>query len=286
MLDRALCTLPYMGTSVLSLYKNAGPPLRHLGSQQFPMRMTLSHTQSRWRKVLVMDGHLGEALAVSNLGTTRSRAWMHRVIALVEAAIGQLHHQVHPAQDKLLEAASMLRQQIDPPAAREACDGGGRLLAWQVGKVRDYIDSHIAGPLLVADLCALIQRSEAHFSRSFKRTFGESPHSFVVRRRVDLAAQYMLITDAPLSDIALQCGFTDQAHLCKQFRQASGQTPAAWRRAHRPRHDEYIDKPPIGGIGKNLGFPQYSSACLTAPAETDGVRNARRQPRSDVPGGH
>jgi AraC-like DNA-binding protein len=42
----------------------------------------------------------------------------------------------------------------------------------------------------------------------------------------------MLQTEAPLSDIALQCGFTDQPHLCKHFRQTTGHTPAAWRRAH------------------------------------------------------
>ena len=181
----------------------------------------------------VSDGHIGETLAVSKLGAMRSREWVHRVISLLEAAVDQLHDQVHPAQGKLLEAALLLRQQIDPPAAREVPDGRGRLLAWQARKVRDYIDSHITGPVLVADLCALVQRSEAHFSRSFKCTFGESPHVFLVRRRVELAAQYMLTTDAFLSDIALRCGFTDQAHLCKQFRQAAGQTPAAWRRAHR-----------------------------------------------------
>jgi AraC family transcriptional regulator len=187
---------------------------------------------------LVMDGHLGEKPAISNLGTTRSRAWMHRVISLLEAAVRQLHDQEHIAQGTLLEATSLLRQQIPPPAAGEFPDGRGRLLAWQVRKVREYIDRHISGPVLVADLCALVQRSEAHFSRSFKRTFGESPHSFVVRRRVELAAQYMLATDASLSDIALGCGFTDQAHLCKHFRQAVGHTPAAWRRAHGSHHKE------------------------------------------------
>jgi AraC family transcriptional regulator len=190
-----------------------------------------------------MDGHLEETLAVS-VGATRPREWMHRLISLVEAAIGQLHNQLHPAQGALLEAASVLRQQIDPPAARQVPDGRGRLLAWQARKVRDYIDSHITGSVLVADLCALFQRSEAHFSRSFKRTFGESPHAFLVRRRVELAAQFMLTTDASLSDIALQCGFSDQAHLCKHFRQAAGQTPAAWRRAHRSRHDEH-GTPPV-----------------------------------------
>jgi len=110
--------------------------------------------------------------------------------------------------------------------------------AWQVRKVRDYINRHIAGRVLVADLCALVQCSDAHFSRSFKRTFGESPHAFLVRRRVELAAQYMLTTEASLSDIALRCGFSDQAHLCKHFRLAAGQTPAVWRRTHRLHHEE------------------------------------------------
>jgi AraC family transcriptional regulator len=103
--------------------------------------------------------------------------------------------------------------------------------------VRAYIDSHITDPVPVADLCALIRLSEAHFSRAFKRTFGKSPHAFVIRRRVELAAQYMLQTEAPLSDIALQCGFTDQPHLCKHFRQMTGHTPAAWRRAHGSEDD-------------------------------------------------
>jgi AraC family transcriptional regulator len=183
-----------------------------------------------------MEGHLGETLVVSNLGSMPSGEWMHRVITLLETALGQLHNQVHSAQGALCEATSLLRQQIDPPASRKVFDGRGCLPTWQARKVRDYIDSHITGPVLVADLCALVQRSEAHFSRSFKRTFGESPHAFLVRRRVELAAQFMRTTDAPLSDIALCCGFTDQAHLCKRFRQAAGHSPAAWRRAHRPRH--------------------------------------------------
>ena len=183
-----------------------------------------------------MDGHFEETMAVSKPGATRSRQWMHRVISLLEAAVGQLHNQAHAAQDTLLEATTLLREQIETPAARGVPDGRGRLLAWQARKVCDYIDSHITGPVLIADLCALIQRSEAHFSRSFKRTFGESPHAFVIWRRLELAARYMLQSDAPLSDIAQRCGFTDQAHFSKHFRQSTGQTPAAWRRARRTHY--------------------------------------------------
>jgi AraC family transcriptional regulator len=216
-----LCTTPYKGC--LSLYKSVGQLLRHLRWRQIPTGMTLP----------AMDGHLKETREASKLSATRSREWMHRVISLLEAAVCQLHNQVHPAQGTLLEATSLLRQQIDSPAARGVPDGRGCLLAWQARKVRDYIDSHVTGPVLVADLCALVQRSEAHFSRSFKRTFGDSPHVFLVRRRVELAAQYMLTTDASLSDIALGCGFVDQAHLCKHFRVVTGETPASWRRAKR-----------------------------------------------------
>jgi AraC family transcriptional regulator len=183
---------------------------------------------------------------VSMITPGRSQDWMHHVISLLDTATRQLYHTENIAYGTILKAASLLRQQIDPPAADVVATERGRMLAWQVRKVRDYIDAHIASPVLVADLCALIYRSEAHFARAFKRTFGKSPHSFVVRRRVELAAQYMLTTNATLSDIAFRCGFTDQAHLCKHFRQATGQTPGAWRRAQRSDEHEIGTVPPGG----------------------------------------
>jgi len=170
--------------------------------------------------------------AISEVSATGPREWVQRVITLLDAAVGELNRD-HSAKDTILQAASLLREQTDSQAAAGAINEAGRLLAWQARKVREYVDGHIAGPIRVADLCALIQRSEGHFSRAFKRTFGAFPHAFVIQRRVELAAQYMLETDVCLSDIALRCGFTDQAHLCKHFRQATGETPAAWRRARR-----------------------------------------------------
>jgi AraC family transcriptional regulator len=187
-----------------------------------------------------METRAEERPAVSAITLGRTHQWVHHVISLLDAALQQLYPKEKTAHGNILEATSLLRQQIDPPTVSNE---RGRLLTWQVRKVHDYIESHITGPVLVADLCALIQRSEAHFSRSFKLTFGEPPHAFLVRRRVELAAQFMLTTDASLSDIALKCGFTDQAHLCKHFRQAAGQTPAAWRRAHRHGEHEPLRLP-------------------------------------------
>jgi AraC family transcriptional regulator len=101
---------------------------------------------------------------------------------------------------------------------------------WWAHKIREYIDRHITDRVLTSDLGALVGLSETHFFRSFKRAFGVPPHAFMLRRRLQLAARYMLETDAPLSDIALQCGFTDQAHLSNRFREATGMSPGAWRR--------------------------------------------------------
>ena len=180
-----------------------------------------------------MQTQVREAQAGPNMGQSRSGGWMLDVIALLDAAIGHLH-QEQLAHGAILEATSLLRRQVDPRRVEGAADDGKeRLLAWQARKVLDYIDGHITSRVLVADLCALVSRSEAHFSRTFRGTFGYSPHAFVVRRRVELAAKHMLQTDMSLSDIALECGFVDQAHLCKHFRVVTGKTPAAWRRAKR-----------------------------------------------------
>jgi AraC family transcriptional regulator len=180
-----------------------------------------------------MQTQVSETQASQKIDQSRSGDWMHDVVALLDAAIGHLH-QEHAAHGAILEAAALLRRRVDPqPMEGAADDGKARLLAWQARKVLDYIDRHITGRVLVADLCALVGRSEAHFSRSFKGTFGCSPHAFMVRRRVEMAAKYMLQTVMSLRDIALGCGFVDQAHLCKHFRVATGETPAAWRRAKR-----------------------------------------------------
>jgi AraC family transcriptional regulator len=203
-----------------------------------------------------MQTQICEIQAIEKIGQSRSGNWLHDVIALLDAAIGHLH-QEQVAHGAILEATSLLRRQVDPQPPEEAADDGKeRLLTWQARKVLDYIDRHITSRVLVADLCALVWRSEAHFSRSFKGTFGYSPHAFVVRRRIELAAKYMLDTDMSLSDIALGSGFVDHAHLCKHFRMVTGETPAAWRRTKRTQAPD-MER----ADGARGGIPRAPSPC-------------------------
>jgi AraC family transcriptional regulator len=105
------------------------------------------------------------------------------------------------------------------------------LLPWQSRRVREYIDTRIGRRIMICDLSAIVKLSESHFARAFKCAFGQTPHAYLVRRRVEFASHLMLATANSLSDIAFTCGFSDQAHLCRLFRRCVGQSPAAWRRS-------------------------------------------------------
>jgi AraC family transcriptional regulator len=153
------------------------------------------------------------------------------VVALLEAASLDIDRNRDAAKVAITRASSLLRLQIDrkPDKPYEALRRQS-LVGWQQHRVRDYVDANLSGTIRVADLSAIAQRSEAHFARAFKRTFGVSPHAYVTERRIERARHLMLVTDNSLCEIALICGLTDQAHLCKVFRQRFGVSPAVWRR--------------------------------------------------------
>jgi AraC-like DNA-binding protein len=158
------------------------------------------------------------------------RAVFARVVTLLMSATHELDHSQEAARTSIHRAASLLQAQMRYASAGRQDQA---LLAWQMRRVESHIDEHIEQQIRVADLSGIVDLSEAHFSRAFRLAYGEPPHAYIVRRRVELAAQLMLAGCEPLSEIALKCGFHDQAHLSKQFRQMTGETPAAWRRLRR-----------------------------------------------------
>jgi AraC family transcriptional regulator len=108
---------------------------------------------------------------------------------------------------------------------------GPKLLAWQVRKVHEHIEAMLATSIRNKDLAALVKLSEFHFAVAFRNSVGETPHEFLIRRRMERAQRLMLSSDMPLCDIASECGLADQAHLSRLFRRVVGESPASWRRA-------------------------------------------------------
>jgi len=179
-----------------------------------------------------MDSDTTIRFELVSKGGEQTRAVFARVVNLLMGASRELEHSQAAAKSSIHRAASLLQAQMRFEGA-ERQGPSLALLAWQMRLVENYIEAHVDQPILVANLSALLDLSEAHFSRAFRLACGEPPHAYIVRRRVELAAQLMLASRAPLSEIALKCGFHDQAHLSKQFRQLTGETPAAWRRLRR-----------------------------------------------------
>jgi AraC family transcriptional regulator len=148
---------------------------------------------------------------------------------LLETAKRELERDREAARASLVTASHILQAEIERCSSPSDCPKGG-LAAWQIRRVRTYIDGNLHRTIHIRDLSVVARRSPAHFSRKFKLAVGESPHAYVVRRRLERACHLMMTSAASLSEIALSVGFSDQAHLCRLFRQAFGQSPANWRR--------------------------------------------------------
>jgi AraC-like DNA-binding protein len=152
---------------------------------------------------------------------------------LLDEVRGFLDHDLDAARQGMSRLSELLTVRPVQTPSPEPARGG--LAPWQRQRVARHIEENLEGPVHLEAMAAVAARSVCYFSRAFKVTFGETPHAYVMRRRVRRAQDLMLTSDEPLSHIALACGFADQAHLSRLFRREVGQTPSAWRRAAEPR---------------------------------------------------
>jgi AraC family transcriptional regulator len=183
-----------------------------------------------------MDSASTRELCIDDARFSALRELVSSVFSLLDGARREALTDQALARASVDRAYSLLQEQIElhPTSARRGARGRG-LLDWQARRVCEHIERHIGAPILVSDLSVLVQLSEAYFARAFKRTYGKTPHSYVIGRRLERAGHLLLNGHASVSDIAVECGFTDQAHLCKLFKRRMGQSPAAWRREARQR---------------------------------------------------
>jgi len=101
-------------------------------------------------------------------------------------------------------------------------------------RARDLADARYAEPLTVADLARAAGLSPAHFSREFRRTFGEPPHVYLLTRRLERAAALLRTTDMSVADICMAVGLTSVGSFTTSFNRVYGRSPTAYRRAFPP----------------------------------------------------
>jgi len=179
--------------------------------------------------------HTGVVPAVCDAEAGDSQGFTVRNIRAVMAELcsairSALDDERCTAEESLRRAAEIL-QEMGATAAAIPEQVRGGLAPWQIRKVTSHVDAHLDRPIRNEDLAALVRLNPSHFGRAFRNSFGEPPHEYVIRRRVERAQGLMLSTDASLSEIALDCGLADQSHLTRLFRRIAGESPRAWRRA-------------------------------------------------------
>ena len=101
-------------------------------------------------------------------------------------------------------------------------------------RARDAMDRGYDQPLDVATLARIACVSEAHFIRTFRATFGETPHRYLQRRRVERSMFLLRESDRSVTDICFDVGFTSLGTFSRTFREIVGQSPLAYRRSTEP----------------------------------------------------
>jgi AraC-like DNA-binding protein len=101
-------------------------------------------------------------------------------------------------------------------------------------RARDLVDARYREALDVPTLARAAHLSPAHFSREFRRTFGETPHQYLLTRRLERAAALLRHTDWPVADICFAVGLRSVGSFTTSFGQAFGLPPTAYRSAHPP----------------------------------------------------
>jgi AraC-like DNA-binding protein len=101
-------------------------------------------------------------------------------------------------------------------------------------KARDLADSRYAEPIGVEEMAAAAGLSKAHFSREFRRTFGESPYVYLLTRRLERAAALLRNTDHSVAEVCLEVGLQGVGSFTTSFKRMYGKTPTEYRDAAPP----------------------------------------------------
>ena len=129
----------------------------------------------------------------------------------------------HAGQTLMAYIASRLTERGGAPKLAR-----GGLSPRVLARVFEFIDAHCGAALSLDDLAACAGASACHFARAFKASTGETPHRYVLRRRVE-HAKIALRGSTPLAQVALACGFAGQSHFSQRFREMTGLTPSQYR---------------------------------------------------------
>ncbi|NHZ89605.1 helix-turn-helix domain-containing protein [Massilia sp. CCM 8733] len=209
-------------------------------------------------EVHACNPHLGEAWSYSMLYV--DPAWLGQLQSMLageadtqyrpfaQALTAKLFAQLNRLSRLLMDRhASILQKQcasIDFFSALVQCLAMSRPLAnpgtSRLSRAAEFIDAHFRQAVSIDTLSHVAGLSSAHFMREFKKTFGMSPHAYLINRRIQ-QARVQLKEGKALADVAIDLGFADQAHFQHTFKQLVAATPGHYREALAPANRSRLD---------------------------------------------
>ncbi len=108
----------------------------------------------------------------------------------------------------------------------------GGLAPWQLNRATEMLKANLDGQIALSQVASECKLSVSHFVRAFKQTVGQPPYRWLLQQRIDAAKELLLHSGLPMVEIALKCGFADQACFIRAFRKLLDTTPGDWRRIH------------------------------------------------------
>ena len=131
-------------------------------------------------------------------------------------------------KEPLLDASGVIRGLIGISRDAPTLAGSGPVSA-ALSATLAYIDDHLDQPLRIPEIAGRAGLSPFQFDQRIRALFGLSAGQYLSRLRIDRACDRLRHTDAPLSDLALECGYADQSAFTRQFHKSVGLTPGAYR---------------------------------------------------------
>jgi len=104
-------------------------------------------------------------------------------------------------------------------------------------RAKDLVDAHYADPITVTDMARAAGLSKAYFTRQFREAFGESPHAYLLTRRLERAATMLRTTDRSVADICMAVGLSSVGSFTTCFTRTFGLSPTAYRDTFPPAAD-------------------------------------------------
>ncbi len=185
----------------------------------------------RWSFALALADDAGLP-ADGNFGVLHTRplarfAWSGLVNAIRAEALAGNPRGVLFLDGAVLLLLSELMAEMQAPLRGPS----GGLAGWQVRRVTEYLNDHLAEPVSLQELAGLVRLSPYHFARTFKLSTGLPPHRYHTIRRVEKAKELLEHTELTITEIAHAVGYATPQALARVFRSSVGCAPSEWRQA-------------------------------------------------------